>query len=452
MIIIRRRLIFWLIKAYIKKWSRLILAFFFLGLIAFFALRVTIQILPSAFSFLQKETIGMTGSYTINNLPSTIFYKLSYGLTSVSQDGSIKPGAATSWKIDGSGKIYTFFLKRDIQFADGIPLTSRYINYGFSDVSVTKPDDYTIIFKLKDNYAPFLATVSRPIFKKKFIGLGSYRIKYIKLNGEFVVEIELAPINPQAAVLRYHFFPTEDAVKTAFVLGEVSRIYGIHDLNFKDTSIEKFKNIKLEKTLNNNQLVTLFFNTKDQVLSEKKVREALSYAIPDTFSGGTRNFGPYPPNFWVTYDRADFRFEDLSHARNILSQSQSASSSSNIHFTLKTLPQYKDTAQAISQNFKKINVYTKIEVVDSIPSTFQFFLGDFSPSKDPDQYMLWHSSQSNNITGYSNLRIDKLLEDGRKTIDRNERKKIYADFQKYFFDDPPAIFLYSPYIYDVARN
>lgn len=452
MIVIRRRLIFWLIKAYIKKWSKLILAFFFLGLITFFALQTIIQILPSAFPFLQKESIGMVGSYTVNDLPSTIFYKLSYGLTSVSEDGLIKPGVAASWKIDEDGRVYTFFLRHDISFSDGTPLTSKYIDYGFSDVSVAKPDDYTIVFKLKDNYAPFLTTVSRPIFKKRFVGLGSYKIKYIKLNGEFVADIDLVPVNPQDKILRYHFFPTEDAVKTAFVLGEVSRIYGIHDLKFENTSLAKFKNVSLEKSLNSHQLVTLFFNTKDKILSEKKVREALSYAIPDTFLDGKRNFGPYPQDFWVTYERSDFRLEDLIHAKTILSQSQSASASSKVYFTLKTLPQYKDAAEVISQNFKKIDIYTKIEIVDSIPSSFQFFLGDFSPSKDPDQYMLWHSNQPNNITGYSNLRIDKLLEDGRKTINQNERKKIYADFQKYFFDDPPALFLYSPYVYDVVRK
>ena len=80
------------------------------------------------------------------------------------------------------------------------------------------------------------------------------------------------------------------------------------------------------------------------------------------------------------------------------------------------------------------------------------FLGDLNLSKDPDQYVLWHSEQNSNISGYKNLRIDKLLEDGRKTADINERKKIYSDFQKYILDDPPASFLYLPYTYEISRN
>jgi peptide/nickel transport system substrate-binding protein len=56
------------------------------------------------------------------------------------------------------------------------------------------------------------------------------------------------------------------------------------------------------------------------------------------------------------------------------------------------------------------------------------------------------------ITRYKNLRIDKLLEDGRKTVNINERKKIYADFQRFLLDDMPASFLYFPYEYTVTRN
>jgi peptide/nickel transport system substrate-binding protein len=68
--------------------------------------------------------------------------------------------------------------------------------------------------------------------------------------------------------------------------------------------------------------------------------------------------------------------------------------------------------------------------------------------------MLWHSSQIqiNNISKNKNVRIDKLLEDGRKTNDLEERKKIYADFQKYLLEDPPAAFLYFPYEFTVARK
>ena len=56
--------------------------------------------------------------------------------------------------------------------------------------------------------------------------------------------------------------------------------------------------------------------------------------------------------------------------------------------------------------------------------------GNVDIPKDPDQYSLWHSTQtSTNISHLKNARIDKLLEDGRTELDQEIRKKIYLDFR-----------------------
>ncbi|HLD01460.1 MAG TPA: hypothetical protein VJC10_01160, partial [Patescibacteria group bacterium] len=93
-----------------------------------------------------------------------------------------------------------------------------------------------------------------------------------------------------------------------------------------------------------------------------------------------------------------------------------------------------------------------IEEVDTLPPQYQVYLSDFSVPKDPDQYVLWHSTHVNNITFIDNQRIDKLLEDGRKTTDTNKRQEIYFDFQKYLLDESPASFLYFPYEFSVKRT
>jgi len=49
-------------------------------------------------------------------------------------------------------------------------------------------------------------------------------------------------------------------------------------------------------------------------------------------------------------------------------------------------------------------------------------------------------------------KIDKLLEDGRTTIDQKERRLIYFDFQKSLLEELPAIFLYFPNRYQVSRG
>jgi len=86
----------------------------------------------------------------------------------------------------------------------------------------------------------------------------------------------------------------------------------------------------------------------------------------------------------------------------LLSEAQSASGSGTFKVELKTMQRYKALAYQIKALWEKIGVKTNIEIVDTLPTSFQVFLGEFNVTKDPDQYTLWHSSQINldNITNY----------------------------------------------------
>lgn len=452
MIFLKRRLFFWLLKAYIKKWGRSFFIFFVLGCILFvlllrFASGIVVRI-PSA----SHTSIGMAGDYKVDGLPRLVLQDISMGLTRVDEDGRIKPGLAQSWKITQGGKKYEFLLKENQRFADGSMVDSKRIIYSFSDAVVERPSKQKIIFTLKDVYSPFLVSVSRPIFNEKFVGVGDYKIKKIDINGGFVRNIVLANSQNSFVTKSYQFYPSQNALKLAFLLGEIDQASGIMDTEYKNFDLSTFPNTSKHNITNFNRLVTLFYNTKDSVLSDEKIRSALSYALPNTFTRGLRNSTPFSPKSWV-YDNGMLpqKNQDIQKATDLL-KSSSASSSAGLTITLKAFPKYRHTAEEIIAAWKKIKVGVKVEYVDSVPSDFQIFLGDFQLSKDPDQYSLWHSSQSQNISNYQNLRIDKLLEDGRKTTDIEKRRKIYEDFQKYLLADSPASFLFFPYEYDLIRK
>lgn len=447
----RRRLIFWLIKAYAKRWRKTILISFVLGLGVFFLLRFFITYFSPLIPFSNVQKVGIVGAYSVDNLPSEIVSKASEGLTMVDSDGTIKPAIAKNWQIENNGKTYIFYLNNNIYFTDGTKLTSDLIKYNFLDVTIERPNQYTIIFKLKNVYSPFLVTVSRPIYKNNSIGVGLYKIRSIKLNGDFVQNISFSSLKDKKEI-SYQFYPTEEALKNAFMLGEVSNIMKIKDITYRNIPIANFPNVQIEKKIDYSSLVTLFYNSLDKDLSDKRLREALSYTIPDTFENGQRNYGPFNPNSWVSKDGLATYHQDFEHAKLLLNQSRNASQSSELTIELKTLPKFLSIAKEIQKLWGKIGINTKIVEVDSLPTSFQAFLGEFNLPKDPDQYLIWHSGQANNITNYKNLRIDKLLEDGRQTINTSERKRIYTDFQKYLLDDPPAAFLYFPYVYDVTRK
>lgn len=452
MIVFRRRLVFWLFKAYVKKWGKILLISFVGGLIIFFALLKLSRVLVNFIPIEQKTTIGIVGAYTVENLPQDIVSKISVGLTTLQDDGTVSPGASEKWDIEDDGKTYIFSLPEDREFSDGRELTSESITYDFRDVVIEKPDEKTVVFKLREQYSPFLVTASRPIIRNNLAGLGEYRIDDISLNGNFVKSLTLVSRENQYESIKYLFYPSEEALKIAFTLGEMDEAQGVTDVSFRDTSLETFPNVELVKETNYHELVTLFYNNSDSYLSDSKLRKALTYALPDEFPQGERSVVPYPKKSkYARSELVDLSY-DIEHAKLLFDATETGTAEAKMNLTIKTLPKYKDVAQTIADSWSDLSIQTNIEEVNTVPATFQIYLGDFAIPKDPDQYTLWHSAQPNNITKYRNLRIDKLLEDGRKVTNQKEREDIYADFQRYLFDDSPAAFLYFPYEYTVDKK
>jgi peptide/nickel transport system substrate-binding protein len=450
---VNKRLLFWLFRAYLQKWGKVLLFSFIAGLIIFLTLISASGFILKLIPLEKKVSIGYIGAYRIDSLPRPIQQKLSRGLTKVLDDGTVKPDVASSWQVKDNGKTYVFTLRGDVYYSDGQRLTAKSVPYDFSGVKKEVLGERTISFHLQDQYAPFLVTVSRPIIRKGFVGVGDYTIQNVELNGEFVKSLSLVSKKNKLLVERYTFYPSEDALKIAFSLGEITRAIGLTSTTFLDTDFANYKDVSIAKSTDSTSLVTLFFNNSDPVLSDPKLRNGLSYALPESFAHGDRSFLPYAHNFLYTSNEGIEKHQDFTHANLLLNAGkEQASTGAHLKITLKTLSKYRPTAEAIAEAWKQVGVDATIEEVDGRPDTFQAYLGDFFLSRDPDQYTLWHSTSANNITHFKNTRIDKLLEDGRKTVDQTERKSIYADFQKYLLAESPAAFLYFPYEYTIERK
>ncbi|HEV2340154.1 MAG TPA: ABC transporter substrate-binding protein [Patescibacteria group bacterium] len=448
MIVIKRRLIFWLMKAYIKRWWKAIIVSFVAGLAIFFLLEIFLFRFLVQLVMSKQNTIGVVGAYTVDTIPVHILSQVGRGLTKVDEHGNILPDIADSWSVRDGGKTYQVTLKKNEYFSDGTLLTAKTLPLMFSDVIIDRPSTYTVVFHLKEPYAPFLITLSKPLFRDNFVGIGNYRITHIQFNGSFIENITLSFRARTGTTETFQFYPTEDALKIAFALGEVTVADGLTTPAFQNTVFTTFPNVIVTKTTDYTRLVTLFYNTQDSLLSSKQVRDALSYAFPNTFPQGERSFGPFPPQSW-DYDITTPHTQDIAHANLLL---KAAGNPKIPTLVITTEPQYEQIAKQIQSSWKILGISSKIVMTYDIPSTFQMYLGDFTVPKDPDQYTLWHSFQSNNITRFNNPRIDKDLEDGRKTIDKNQRLLTYQDFQKYLEDEQPATFLYFPYSYTITRR
>ena len=433
------RFSFLLIIAFFKKHQKLIFLGFSLGFLSYWGLPKIYK----KFFFYQTERIGYVGKFTYDNLPLEIQEKISMGLTTISPDVHVLPQLAQSWEINKEGREYIFTLKSNLFWQDGKMFRAQDINYNFSDVATIPLDEKRIKFELKEPFSPFLSIVSRPIFKDSLIGVGKYKVKKIKRNGSVIQSISLFSKNEKRKII-FKFYPTEETLKTAFKLGEVDIIKEVThpgDLTF-------WPRIKINSEVKYNRFVGIFFNTRISKFSEKSVRQALAYAIQKKWP--YRAFTPINPYCWAYNPNVKPYNFDLENAKKLLEKSKNNEQEVK-EIELSTISSLMDVAEEIKKDWEKLGIKCKIKLINNLDESFEVILAIQEIPPDPDQYIFWHSTQSLNITKYKSPKIDKLLEDGRKTFDEAKRKEIYLDFQRSLVEETPTIFLFHPTVYTISK-
>jgi peptide/nickel transport system substrate-binding protein len=436
------RYILRLIAAFFGRFKVLILLSIIFGAGAFFVLRFVIP------SFLggTSVSIGITGRYTAGTLPDYILEMIGDGLTKIDSAGNVDPNLAASWETPDKGKTWIFKLKKGVSWQDGKPVSAESVSYQFSDVTGSSPDDYTLVFELQNPYSAFPTVVSKPVFKKGLLGTGEWKVKKLSLSGSFVSQITLE--NSKGERIVYKFYPTEERTKLAFQLGEVNRIEGILNSN----PFNSWSKVKIGKNIESGEYVGIFLNTNDKLLSEKNLRQALSYAINKDNLPGKRAISPISETSWAYNPQVKPYNYDAGKAREMIGNLPDDTLAA-LSINLTTSPVLLDTAEKIAKDWEAVGVKTNIQVTAGVPSDYQAFLVIFDIPSDPDQYSIWHSTQSgSSIVKYQNPRIDKLLEDGRTQLNSEDRKKTYLDFQRFLIEDSPAIFLYYPETFTISRE
>lgn len=386
------------------------------------------------------EKIGISGKYTPTNLPSDILSSIGNGLTKVDEAGDVHPDLATAWDTPDGGKTWNFYLNEETLWQDGERINSESVIYEFSDAQVERPNSKTLTFKLDTPFSAFPTVVSKPVFKKGLLGTGEWEVKDISLVGGYVNKLTL--VNRRGSQKLYIFYPTEERLKLGFKLGEVDTIKDVTNPtpfdSWKTTQVSNFENKKF--------FIAIFLNTQKDNLTEKGYRQALAYALSkDNFEGG-RALGPISSSSWAFNPTIKQYTKDTERTKELLDSTETS-------IVLSTAANLLTTAEGIKKEWEEAGVKTEIRVVTGIPEDYEALLATVDIPADPDQYVLWHSTQTEtNISRFKNARIDKLLEDGRTQINKEERKKIYLDFQRFLVEDVPAIFLYHPNYYTITRR
>ena len=204
-------------------------------------------------------------------------------------------------------------------------------------------------------------------------------------------------------------------------------------------------------------------NASEPPFDDVKVRQALNYAVDkQTLSEVLLQglvvpaHGILPPSFPGYSSEIQGYDYDPEKAKQLLAESKYGGNLDDFPRIVLTLPgsfgaPVSPVMEAIIQMWR-VNLGIEMELLqtewaiflgDLKAKRFQMFggLGWIADYPDPENFLdlLFHSESSNNHTNYSNLEVDRLLEEARVELDEATRFEIYHQIEQMIMDDAPWV-------------
>lgn len=424
----------WFVKGFFRKYTKQII----ISVIVTVVISLLANILTKNLPGRQKAIkVGIVGQFGASQLPSFIIDYLDAGLVTIDDKQQPQPGLAEKWTIDETGNNYTFQLKPGLHWQNGETVKASDIKFSIPNISVQTRDPNEIVFGIPTKFSPFLSLLNIPLLNQKGSIIGEYEIKLKQKSSGIITQIIL---ESETKKIVFSVFSTTRQAITAYKLGQLDLIYGLPS----EFSSELNGYAQINKKTDFGKVVMLVFNQTDPNLKDKNIRQGIAYGLKDKAFGEIEALTTINPKSWA--------FSPLVKGYNYNLQRSKELIKSPITLELATTPELLPVAEKIKSDLTSDLITINTRVVTSTPDQFQLYLTTYAIPIDPDQYRDWHSTQATNIGKGADEKIDKLLEDGRITLDQKERKRIYIDFQKTFSEELPALVLYHPSVIDVARN
>jgi len=420
------------------------------GLILILSLFVAfLQIRFNLFNPVNRLSEGFVGTYQEHDIPEEVTRLLSENLVIMDSAGRFKPNLVETWDVNKDATSFKFVLREGLVWADGSKLKSADLEFNIPGVEISTPDERTIQFKLKESYSPFPSLLTKPIFKKGTkLGTGPYQIKKIEKSRIFITKLTLEGLKDDLPKVYIRFYPNEKVAQAGFYMGEIQALFGVSNPKI----FTKSATTDIKQKTDYSKIVTILYNTKDPLLSNRALRQALSYQSPKIDKEEEAN-ATYPKFHWAYNEGAKGYISNPDEAGKAFERAKTNLTEEKLaeNILLTSTPNLEEVAKKVIGNWKQLGLNFNLRVESGIPQNFQALLITQSIPYDPDQYFLWHSTQTNtNLSKYSSdccpqsARVDKDLEDGRKAVNEEDRKTSYLDFQKTLMEDAPATFLYFP--------
>jgi peptide/nickel transport system substrate-binding protein len=416
----------------------------------------------------------------------------------------VEPALAKSWKIGDGGHVYTFQLRRDVHFQDGTPFNAQAVKFNFERMldkdnpyhdtgpfplafffseidKIDTPNSHEVVFHLKHPYAPFLSNLAyptgliiSPAAVEKYgkdvgrhpVGTGPFRFEEWQSNAKVVLTANSDYWGGKPELKAVVFRPITDAnTRLAEMLSGGLDVM----VNVPADNIKTFREDPRFKLLQQigPHVWFLILNTKEGIFKDKRVRQAINYAVnkkalADDVLQGTATVanGPTPPAFAWAHDNELKPYPyDPAKARALLKAAGVKGAELVFYVTEGGSGMLDPVAMgtAIQADLAKVGLQAKIETYE-----WNTFLSKVNAglkgkadmaemawmTNDPDTlpYLTLRSDATPAKGGfnsgyYSNPKVDALLEKARRTTDQAERARLYKEMQVIVHNDAPWLFV-----------
>ena len=324
-----------------------------------------------------------------------ILFNIYEGLVKYDESGDLKPAVANAVEISDDGLVYTITLRDGVKFHNGNTVTAEDVIYSiercagkdgndplvpaFSNIaSLEKKDDKTITLTLKEADTEFMASLTTAVIPAdnadpaaNVIGTGPY--KYVsRAPQESIVLTAFDDYWGEKAHIKdvtLKVVANPDAIVMELKGGSIDMIARITDTQAAELEGSDFN--VLEGTMNLVQ--ALYINNAVEPFNDVRVRQALCYAIDPaeimTFvSGGkgTELGSSMFPAFTKYYDESlnHTYDQDLEKAKQLLTEAGYPNGFSFSMSVPSNYQQHISTAEVLSEQFKKIGVDAKIDLIE----------------------------------------------------------------------------------------
>ncbi len=377
------------------------------------------------------------------------------------------------------------------------PKTPAPFKEGFLLVkSVDAPDPYTVRVHYDKPYARAVETWGTSILPKHLlqsfadagtlrespqnsqpVGTGPYRFQEWKPSEKVVLVAnpDYYEGRPYLSRVVYRVIPSQATIFLELKANGVDYVNTLTGIQYaRQTEYPAFRKAYRKFRYPASDYTFLGFNLKDPRFADRRVRQAFAHAInKQELIDGVRlglareATGPIRPGTWAYTDKVP-RFDyDPEKAKALLAEAGwkdrdgdgvvEDSSGKPFTLTIRTNQgndERKKIAEIVQQRLKEIGIQADIQLIEWAafikefvkPRRFEVVVLGLGTGTDPDQFVVWHSSQRGpdqmNRTGYDNPEVDRLLEAGRTSCVQSERVRYYHRIQEILAGDLPMIFLY----------